>query len=159
MKQKGFTLIELMVVVVILGILAGIAVPKMFGLSDKSKVQEAPTALKTYETMQGAYIAEQSNTGTFASIGFNVPNSVYFEYVDDFATATGAGASAKLKADKNIGACPATSTWSVCVPNHATAAVMRRSSNAECIKLSPATFQEQAAGGKYSSVSDAGICS
>ena len=68
MKQKGFTLIELMVVVVILGILAGIAVPKMFGLSDKSKVSEAPSVLKTYETLQQAYIAEQSQIGNFASI-------------------------------------------------------------------------------------------
>lgn len=158
MKQKGFTLIELMVVVVILGILAGIAVPKMFGLSDKSKVQEAPTALKTYETMQGAYIAEQSTTGSFASIGFNVPTSVYFEYQDDFYSPTGSGASAVLKTGKNIGACPATSTWSVCVPNHATAEVKRRSSNDECIKLSPATFQANPAGGVYSSVSDQGAC-
>ena len=158
MKQKGFTLIELMVVIVILGILAGIAIPKMFGLSDKAKVQEAPTVLKTYETMQGAYLAEQSTTGNFDSIGFTVPSSTYFNYTSDFATSTGAGASATLIAGKDIGACKSGATWSVCVPNHAAAPVMRRTSSDDCRKLSPATFQGTI-GGPYTSVdANSGAC-
>ena len=36
-KKKGFTLIEIMVVIVIMGILAGVAVPKLFGLIEKSR--------------------------------------------------------------------------------------------------------------------------
>lgn len=36
MKQKGFTLIELVVVIVILGILSAVALPKFLNLSDKA---------------------------------------------------------------------------------------------------------------------------
>ena len=148
MKQKGFTLIELMVVVVILGILAGIAVPKMFGLSDKSKVSEAPQVLKTYETLQQAYIAEKSKIGTMVSITFVKPEgSQYFTYdevaISDENVAAGiANATSKVK----IGDCGNASVWATCVPN-STAEIVRRVSEQNttktgaCTKLSPATYQ------------------
>lgn len=44
-KQAGFTLIEIMVVVVILAILAGLVVPKVVGQSDKARVKTTETAL------------------------------------------------------------------------------------------------------------------
>jgi type II secretion system protein G len=37
MKKKGFTLVELMIVIVIIGILAAVAVPKFADMVDKSK--------------------------------------------------------------------------------------------------------------------------
>ena len=147
MKQKGFTLIELMVVVVILGILAGIAVPKMFGLSDKSKVSEAPQVLKTYETLQQAYIAEQSQIGNFTSITFVAPGgSQYFDYDEDAVAANAVGGRAFATSKVKIGDCGATSVWQTCVPN-STAEIMRRvnevntTNTGACTKLSPATYQ------------------
>jgi MSHA pilin protein MshA len=38
LKQRGFTLIELVVVIVILGILAAFAVPRFMGLEDKARI-------------------------------------------------------------------------------------------------------------------------
>ena len=149
MKQKGFTLIELMVVVVILGILAGIAVPKMFGLSDKSKVSEAPQVLKTYETLQQAYIAEQSQIGSFTSITFNKPEaSQYFMYKDLAASGSQTRGGAQAGSKVKIGDCGAQSIWATCVPN-STADVERIVSQASgddkaCTKLSPATYQKDA---------------
>lgn len=142
MKQKGFTLIELMVVIVILGILAGIAIPKMFGLSDKSKVSEAPTVLKTYETLQQAYIAEKSVIGSFESITFNKPTaSQYFTYNDDNSAWANQCGRAEAVSKVKIGDCAGGKIWAVGVPN-GTGETVRRVDDDACSKLSPATFQE-----------------
>ena len=149
MKQKGFTLIELMVVVVILGILAGIAVPKMFGLSDKSKVSEAPQVLKTYETLQQAYIAEQSQIGNFDSITFVKPTaSQYFIYKDLAPTGDEAKGGAQAGSRVKIGDCGALSIWATCVPNSTSDVerIVKQASGDDkaCTKLSPATYQKDA---------------
>lgn len=60
--QKGFTLIEVMVVIVILGILAGLIVPKIMSRPDQAKkvkarmqIESIGTALKLYKLDNGAY--------------------------------------------------------------------------------------------------------
>jgi general secretion pathway protein G len=47
---KGFTLIELMIVVAIIGTLSAIAVPNMIGFINKAKVVKTVTELKTIES-------------------------------------------------------------------------------------------------------------
>jgi general secretion pathway protein G len=60
--QAGFTLIELMVVIVILGLLAGVIIPRFMGETDKAKVATTKmqiasleSALKMYKLDNGSY--------------------------------------------------------------------------------------------------------
>ncbi len=73
MKKQGFTLIELMVVIVIMGILAAVAVPKLFGMIAKSKASEVPTAAGTWINLQDAYVTEKNAVGDWNSVGYTGP--------------------------------------------------------------------------------------
>jgi prepilin-type N-terminal cleavage/methylation domain-containing protein len=57
-SQKGFTLIELMIVVVIIGILAALAIPRFMRATTKSKQSEAKNILKQIYAMERAYRQE-----------------------------------------------------------------------------------------------------
>lgn len=45
-KQQGFTLLEMIVVLVIIGLIMGLVGPRLFGQADKAKVQTAGTQVK-----------------------------------------------------------------------------------------------------------------
>jgi general secretion pathway protein G len=62
LKERGFTLIELMVVIVILGILAGFVVPRIMGRPEEARrmkarvqIESIETALKLYKLDNGSY--------------------------------------------------------------------------------------------------------
>jgi prepilin-type N-terminal cleavage/methylation domain-containing protein len=57
-NTKGFTLLELMLVVAIIGILAVVAIPLFGGLLKRSKTTEVKSCLGEMRTLQEAYYAE-----------------------------------------------------------------------------------------------------
>jgi len=80
-NKKGFTLIELMIVVAIIGILAAIAIPNFLRFQAKSKQSEARELLSSVYTAQVAYFAEQNEFGNMTNIGFQ-PASTPKVYTD-----------------------------------------------------------------------------
>jgi len=82
--SKGFTLVEVLIVIVILGILAVIAVPKLTGATAKAKTAEIPMAAGSYIKLQDAYIAEHAHLSNWRKIGYTAPGnrgtSSYFQY-------------------------------------------------------------------------------
>ena len=64
--QKGFTLIELMIVVAIIGILAAIAIPNFVAYQAKSKQSEAKVSLGAIFTSAVAFQAESQNPQSYS---------------------------------------------------------------------------------------------
>ena len=124
-NEKGFTLIELMIVVAIIGILAAIAIPNFLNYQLKAKTAEAKTNLGAIRTSEEAYAAEADEYLTaastpagnataskkawaasvpFSAIGFQPAGEVYYRYgVHDTAIAVGSAALTASGANDAVG--------------------------------------------------------
>lgn len=79
-SNKGFTLIELMIVVAIIGILAAIAIPNFMAYQCKAKQSEAKSNLGNILTMEEAYFAEHDTYSSLANIGFTTKGTTRYAY-------------------------------------------------------------------------------
>lgn len=93
-RTNGFTLIELMIVVVIIGILAALALPRFWASTTKTRQSEAKLVLKQICTMELTYRANSASstyytsaaTGTastpdvFVDLGVIIPENALYSY-------------------------------------------------------------------------------
>lgn len=79
MNERGFTLMELMITVVVIGILAAIAIPAYTGHVTRTKRSEAVTALQTVALYEEKLMAERGHYGSIealhTTLGLSDPNA------------------------------------------------------------------------------------
>jgi type IV pilus assembly protein PilA len=97
-SNKAFTMVELMVVVLIVGILAAVAVPLMSGRIDASKWSEAKAAMGTISSALRSYAAEKGSFTTapaLSAIGLtdNDLDGTYFTHQSYAITSASASGS------------------------------------------------------------------
>ncbi len=61
-KNKGFTILEILVVLAVLAILIGIAIPRIKGMQDQANISKVRSELKTIQTAIESYYINKNNT-------------------------------------------------------------------------------------------------
>jgi type IV pilus assembly protein PilA len=132
-SESGFTLVELLVVMLILGLLAAIAIPSFFNQRDKARdadakagARTAQTAMETYATdNNGSYNAAdpgklQAIEPTLNDVTLTVPAAGASTYTVRVTSATGnwfeiqraaGGTTSQPCATANKAGCPGDGTW------------------------------------------------
>lgn len=114
-SKRGFTLIELMIVVAIIGILAAIAIPNFVSMQLRAKRSELPTNLDGIRTAEKAYVNEWDAYTTVAAKPATLPSKNQLDFGATFGDGgdwdlMGWVADGKVRGQYKVNAITGTST-------------------------------------------------
>ncbi|MEX1298378.1 MAG: type IV pilin-like G/H family protein [Desulfotignum sp.] len=109
-NKKGFTLIELMIVVAIIGILAAIAIPNFMNYQCKARQSEAKSNLGAIRVAQETYMAENNTyAADIANLSWETKGETEYTYSITSADSTSFTAQATAANFKGAD----TDTWTI----------------------------------------------
>ena len=93
LNKKGFTFIELLIVIAVISILIGVALPRFKGMQDEGNIERAKGELRTLQTAIESYYIRNNNaypaTGSAAletALNTAVPNIIGYVPTDPFSS-------------------------------------------------------------------------
>ena len=108
-KQKGFTLVEISIVIIILAIITSLVFPSYRKLVNKAKQTEAKTTLQAIYTAQKLYFAENDKyAADLSDLDIEIPSDARYSY-----SGSALDNSFSAKAESNLDQDPALDTWSI----------------------------------------------
>lgn len=134
-RQDGFTLVELMVVVAIIGLLSAVAIPNFRKYQAKAKMSEAKLQLSSVYTAETAFYSDFNiYHNCLAYMGYNPQREVFNRYYAVGFDLTAAIDAAAYQAAQNSGLDPAQ-----CPVGNATSAAMAAAVPADAATAPPST--------------------
>ena len=106
-NHKGFTLIELMIVVVIIGILAAIAIPNFIAMQNRAKEGSTKANMHTVQLAAEDYGVQNDGVYSAAMDATHISNLLPANFKNPFSAATGSGGAWE---DRTTFAAPSGST-------------------------------------------------
>ena len=137
-RRGGFTLIEMMIVIVVIAILIGVLLPQFRGTQDEASIQRARSELRTLATALESYYIHNSNAfpSALSSLNTATPRIITTTPDDPFRSGSndygyyvsgnssyyvvfsyGPNRAAEITAIGNTGALTGTVTDDICVTN------------------------------------------